>query len=73
MKKERQAIEVLERYGATNIKGYVLVNNWGFKFDLDGERCDARFWENCYGASPMVWGVHGKSSKCKEIEKELNG
>ena len=63
-------VEVLEKYGATNIKGYCLINNYGYTFELDGAEYDARFWANCYGFSPMRWDIHGgkESGKCDAKE-----
>ena len=56
--------EVLERNGATNIEGYVLVNNYGYCFNLpSGNRYDARFWANCYGAYIGRWDTMRASDK----------
>ena len=61
--------EALEAMGAKKIEGYVLINNYGYTFELDGVRYDARFWANCYGAYIGLWGV---SPEHKEIEDALN-
>lgn len=72
------AVAILETAGADNIKGYCLVNNYGYTFNLNGVRCDARYWANCYGAALDEWRVDGRESnpetnaKLKEIETELN-
>ena len=56
--RKESALEVLKRNGATNIEGYCLINNYGYTFELDGKRYDARFWANCYGAALNVWRIH---------------
>lgn len=55
--------EALERNGATNIEGYSLVNNYGFTFDLDGKKYDARFWANCYGTALNRWEVMSRNKR----------
>lgn len=69
-------IEILKKYGAENIKDYLLVNNYGYGFDLDGEHYDIRFWANCYGMELNRWEVMCiggvKNEKAKMIEKEFN-
>lgn len=52
-----KAKEIIEQVGVQNLKGYCLVNNYGYIFEKEGRRYDARFWANCYGASPMVWDI----------------
>ena len=49
--------KILEGFGATNIEGYCLINNYGYTFELDGKRYDARYWANCYGVALNVWRV----------------
>lgn len=41
---------ILERYGAQNIRSYILISNSGYVFDLDGGTYDLRHWRNIYGA-----------------------
>jgi hypothetical protein len=64
-----RVVDLLKAHGATNIDGYVLINNDGYTFEKDGVRYDARFWRNCYGAEVYRWGVF---PKWKELEDELN-
>ncbi len=74
--------EVLEKYGATNIKYYSLVNNYGFTFEIDNEKFDVRYWANCYGVAINKWSVetymvskkleNETRNKITNIEKELN-
>lgn len=77
------ASEIIKQYEVENIEGYCLVNNYGYTFAKDGRRYDARFWANCYGASPMVWevtplhnedekGVLPKPDWATELEGRLN-
>lgn len=55
--------EVLAANGATNIEEYSLVNNYGFVFDLDGKKYDARFWANCYGTALNRWEVMSRNKR----------
>ena len=55
--------EVLAANGATNIEEYSLVNNYGFTFDLDGKKYDARFWANCYGTALNRWEVMSRNKR----------
>ena len=81
-KKQKSAKEIINQFGAQDIKGYCLVNNYGYVFEKDGRRYDARFWANCYGASPMAWRVMTlrgdnealppKPSWVTELEDKLN-
>lgn len=57
VKKSATAKEVLESFGATNIEGYCLISNFGYTFELDGKRYDARFWANSYGCAINLWDV----------------
>lgn len=52
-----KAKQILEKHGATNLDGYVLVNNYGWTFDMNGRRYDARYWANCYGVALDRWGI----------------
>lgn len=74
---EKHVLNVLKSNGAENIEGYVLVNNWGYTFEVSGVKYDARFWANCYGAAVNAWEVFACGGKTdvelkKKIEKELN-
>lgn len=51
-------VEILKRYGATDIEGYSLISNYGYTFFINGVKYDARFWANCYGAALNVWRIH---------------
>lgn len=51
-------IERLQKYGAEEIKGYTLINNYGYTFKIDGIKYDIRFWANCYGAEINRWQIH---------------
>ena len=68
-------LELIKSYGATNIEGYCLVNNYGYTFDLDGGHYDARYWANCYGCALDEWQIHGRGNRTEkiiELEKALN-
>ena len=74
---EKHVLNVLKSNGAENIKGYTLVNNWGFTFEVSGVKYDARFWANCYGVAWNAWdcgAVNGKADTelTKKICRELN-
>lgn len=66
--------QILEKHGAVNIEGYSLISNYGYTFTLNNKSCDARFWVNCYGASPMAWTVSGEidAEAKSNIVRELN-
>ena len=49
--------EVLRKHGAMNIEGYCLVSNYGYTFEIDSKRYDARYWANCYGVALNRWMV----------------
>lgn len=67
------AVEILKKHGAEDIRPYELVNNYGFLFTKDGKRYDARYWANCYGCPLNCWVVDEMpNNEHKEIEKELN-
>lgn len=70
-----EAKEILEKYGASNIESYMLVNNYGYMFDLDGIRYDARFWANAYGVSLNRWSIgaltKGSDGKYIQMPKAL--
>ena len=79
--RDSKEVRLLEKYGATNIKGYTLVNNYGYTFELNGKRWDARYWANCYGCALDEWRIdrcrdndepYPFSGVIKEIENELN-
>ena len=53
----------LKKYGATNIKRYSLINNYGYTFEINGARFDIRFWANCYGVARDVWEILPLSKK----------
>lgn len=60
---EKEMKQLLETIGAKEIEYYLLVNNWGFTFKYHDVEFDARFWENCYGTSPMIWTIsHSKKT-----------
>lgn len=79
-------VMILEKFGAKNIEGYCLINNYGYTFEIDGKKYDARFWANCYGACLNVWIVDSLNKRKddprfyepvapelkKEIEDALN-
>lgn len=81
-----EAKKVLEKHGATIIDGYMLINNYGWVFELGGKKYDARFWANSYGCELNVWGVTSMNRReddqrlyepidpdlKKELETELN-
>lgn len=58
---------LLERFGATDIKFYSLINNYGYTFRLDGVKHDIRFWANSYGCHIGKWSGGGK-----EIDEAFN-
>ena len=74
MAKER-TVEILEAYGATDIEGYTLISNYGYTFKLNGIKCDARYWANCYGCALDKWDVtsitRGDDGKYIQLDKDL--
>lgn len=68
-------VKVLEKNGATNIEGYTLISNFGYTFKLNGMKCDARYWANCYGCALDVWKVHslqrGEDGKYVPLDKGI--
>ena len=68
-------VEILEENGATDINGYSLINNYGYTFMLDGKKCDARYWANCYGCALDRWDVtsitQGDDGKYIPLGKEV--
>ena len=67
--------QILEKYGATEIERYSLINNYGYRFKIDGIKYDIRFWANCYGAELNVWRIHsqtqGEDGTYIQMPKEL--
>lgn len=57
MEDMKKAKAVLEKHGATNLESYTLINNFGWTFDMDGRRYDARYWANCYGVPLERWEI----------------
>ena len=49
--------KMLQDKGATNIEFYMLVNNDGYTFELEGVRFDLRHWRNVYGVETDFWDV----------------
>ena len=74
----KDVVKILKKFGAESFMPYVLVNNYGYKFSVNGKKYDARFWANCYGAEVNKWRVHplgqeGCDKKfCEDLEKALN-
>ena len=56
MEKSRE-VQILEKYGAEEIKSYCLISNYGYRFLINGIKYDIRFWENCYGAYIGRWEI----------------
>lgn len=77
--------ERLEKYGATEIEGYCLISNHGYRFKINGIKYDLRFWANCYGAEINKWEIHSCTKDedgnyitmpkelRKQIEDDFNG
>ena len=77
-------VEILEKYGAEEIKSYCLISNYGYIFYIKGIKYDIRFWENCYGAYIGRWEImpasrteddeliHMDKALKKKIEDEFN-
>lgn len=67
--------KVLEGFGATEIESYNLVNNYGYRFTINGNRYDIRFWANCYGVEVNKWFIHPctqlEDGKYAYMDKEL--
>ena len=51
-------VTTLKRYGAKDIESYDLINNYGYRFTIDGVKYDIRFWANCYGTAINKWRIH---------------
>ena len=70
-------VQVLEQHGAEHIEAYNLIENWGYTFEIAGNKYDARFWVTCYGVPFNEWEVWpvkeiGDHILAKDIENELN-
>lgn len=77
-------LEIIQKYGATDIEDYTLVNNDGFTCTLGGARFDARHWRNVYGVDVNYYDITGGDALPKDdsaenvwiaieaMEKELN-
>lgn len=76
---EKNVAEVLQQIGAQNIKGYELINNYGFTFEYLGKKYDTRYWANCYGVALNRWETspireeREEKQICKMIDDLLNG
>ena len=75
----QKEMDIIKKYGGSNIKTYTLVNNDGYTFELDNCKCDARHWRNCYGAEMNSFDVTATGdvtedirTKINNIQKELN-
>mgnify|MGYP003305663904 CR=1 FL=1 len=57
--------------GCENVKGYVLVNNYGFTFTKNGTKYDLRHWLNVYGADVDYWDISHVKGTFKSFEEAL--
>ena len=73
--------KIIKKHGGDNIKGYSLINNYGYTFTLGGVRLDLRYWANCYGVALNYWRIHAingqktsdeQRATIKAIEDEAN-
>ena len=70
--------EMLINYGAYDIKHYLLINNSGFIFYLNGIKYDLRHYRNIYGADVNYYAVlhYDKNDKnadtLRKITNEAN-
>lgn len=64
--------KIIKKYGGDNIKGYSLINNYGYTFTLDGLRLDLRYWANCYGVALDYWRIHAiGGQKTSDEQKKI--
>lgn len=49
--------EVIIKHGGNVVDEYVLVNNDGYIFELEGNRYDARHWRNVYGVTVNYYTI----------------
>lgn len=73
--------KIIEKHGGREIEYYTLINNYGYRFKLNGVNCDLRYWANCYGVALDYWRIHTYGDKkaddatkaiFKKIENEAN-
>ena len=57
---------LLKEAGATAIKFYMLINNYGYTFIKNGIKYDLRFWANCYGCALNHWSISGGNTPIKD-------
>lgn len=77
---EELEMNIIKKYGGTDIEPYCLVNNTGYTFILNGIKLDARHWRNVYGAECNFFDIHGTVSilddetrkLAEQIKEELN-
>ena len=70
MYKDRE-IAFLQEYGATDIEPYNLISNYGYTFNLDGVKCDIRYWANCYGCALNSWQLMSGGKLSKELTQAI--
>ena len=63
--------KTLESLGAENIQEYLLINNSGYTFTLDGIKCDLRHWRNVYGEACDFWSAWANTSEPSERAQVL--
>ena len=56
--KQDKVKEAIIKAGGLNIKHYLLINNEGFTFELNGLKVDLRLWRNVYGCEANFYAYH---------------
>lgn len=74
--------EVIIKHGGNIIDEYVLINNDGYIFELEGNKYDCRHWRNVYGVEVNYYDItfikgdneydDNIQDKIDLIEKEMN-
>ena len=68
--------KMLLKHGATNLNFYMLINNDGFNFELNGVKYDLRHFRNIYGASvnyfKIVSGINKDDANADELRRIEN-
>lgn len=65
---------IIESFGGTDIIGYTLINNYGYKFKIHEKECSVRHWLNCYGCDVNYWenDLNDNDEIVKQICETLN-
>ena len=66
-----KAIESKLNEIAKNVKGYSLINNYGYNFDYKGVHYDYRHWLNFYGDDVDFWSLYPRNEELEKMLKDV--